>query len=165
MATHTRDERQGDLLRLIERIGRRAPQPQPASLNVDVRLRSCVSEAIRRFDGDRYDVAARMSRLLAVEVTKSQLDAWTAESKEHSHRLPAAYLPAFCAAVGDWSPLRMLAETGGHRLDTDPDVTINKELGQLERELDALKDQVREKDRLRRQALALLRERQDGGRA
>lgn len=162
MTVRTRDDRQVDIIEMIERLGRTV-QPEPASMNVDLRLRAVLSEAIRRFAGDRYELAARMSRLLGAEVTKAQIDAWTADSKEHSHRLPAAYLPAFCAALGDWSPLRLLAETGGKTLDTDPHVNIAKQIGQLDAELEELKTRVRQKERVRRQALALWGERSGGG--
>lgn len=147
----TTDERQGDLLQLIEQLGRQAPPRQPGSMNVDVQLRGALSEAMRRFPGDRFEVAARMSRLLDVEVTKWQLDAWTATSKD-GHRFPASYLPAFCSVLGDWTPMKVLCETGGHRLDTDPDVSIAAELGRLEMEIREAEEQLREKKALRKRA-------------
>ncbi len=80
----------------------------PGSMNISCRLRSELSEGLRRCYYTRYEVAARMSDLLGVEVTKSQLDSWTAESKEY-HRFPAEYLPAFCAVTGYKEPLRNMA--------------------------------------------------------
>jgi hypothetical protein len=38
----------------------------------------------------RYQVAAKMSELLDVDITKTMLDSWTAESKEQ-HRFPALF--------------------------------------------------------------------------
>ncbi len=50
-----------------------------------------------------------MSELVGTEITKSQIDSWTAESKEY-HRFPAEYLPAFCQVTGSREPLRIIAE-------------------------------------------------------
>ena len=80
----------------------------PASFNISFRLRSEISEGLKRCPLSRFEVAAKMSDLLGLEVTKSQLDSWTAESKE-AHRFPAEYLPAYCAATEYKEPLRLMA--------------------------------------------------------
>ena len=54
-----------------------------------------------------------MSELLGIEITKSMIDAWTAESREGINRFPACYLPAFCRAVNSIEPLRVLADLVG----------------------------------------------------
>lgn len=104
---------------------------EPGTLNLDVRLRHALSEELRRLPLSRYQVAARMAELTGCDVTKSQLDSWTAESKD-DHRFPAAFLPAFCLAVGSWGVLKLLAEAGGKRVFTDPHVDIAVQLGELE---------------------------------
>lgn len=76
--------------------------------NISIRLRAQISEGLKRCPLSRFEVAARMSDLLGVEVTKSQLDSWTAESKE-AHRFPAEYLPAYCAVTAYKEPLRLMA--------------------------------------------------------
>ncbi|NHM25428.1 hypothetical protein G7K71_08470 [Desulfofundulus sp. TPOSR] len=83
-------------------------RPAPGSFNISSRLRNAISEGLKRSSLSRYEVAARMSELVGVEITKSQLDSWTAESKEY-HRFPAEYLPAFCLVTGHLEPLRMMA--------------------------------------------------------
>ena len=80
----------------------------PGSFNISCRLRAELSEGLRRCAFSRYEVAARMSDLIGMEITKSQLDSWTAESKEY-HRFPAEYLPAFCSVTGYKEPLRLMA--------------------------------------------------------
>jgi hypothetical protein len=80
----------------------------PGSFNLSFRLRNELSEGLKQSMLSRYEVAAKMSELLAVEITKSQLDSWTAESKEY-HRFPAEYLPAFCAVTGYKEPLQIMA--------------------------------------------------------
>ena len=80
----------------------------PGSYNISCRLRSELSEGLKICAMSRYEVAAKMSDLVGVEITKSQLDSWTAESKEF-HRFPAEYLPAFCAVTGHKEPLHIMA--------------------------------------------------------
>lgn len=82
---------------------------EAGSLNVSLRLREELSKGLKQCTYSRYEVAARMSELIGGEISKSQLDSWTAESKD-AHRFPAEYLAAFCAATGYKQPLRMMAE-------------------------------------------------------
>ena len=83
--------------------------PQPGSFNIANQLRGEISEGLRRSGTSRFEVAARMSELCGVEISKSQLDSWTAESKEY-HRFPAEYLAAFCHVTGYVEPLRVMAQ-------------------------------------------------------
>lgn len=83
-------------------------EPQPGSMNISNQLRGELSEGLRQSRLSRFEVAARMSELVGVEITKSQLDSWTAESKEY-HRFPAEYLPAFCKVTGHKEPLSVMA--------------------------------------------------------
>jgi hypothetical protein len=82
---------------------------EAGSFDIGQRLREMLSEGLRQCDFDRYEAAARMSRLVGCEITKSQLDSWTAESKE-GYRFPAEYLPAFVNVTGYKEPLRVMAE-------------------------------------------------------
>lgn len=82
---------------------------EAGSANVGNQLRNLLSEGLKQCLFSRWEVAAKMSELLDAEITKSQLDSWTAESKE-AHRFPAEYLPAFCRVTGYLEPLRMMAE-------------------------------------------------------
>jgi hypothetical protein len=81
---------------------------KPGSFNISNQLCGELSEGLRQAGVSRYEVAARMSELVGVEISKSQLDSWTAESKE-AHRFPAEYLPAFVAITGYKEPLRLMA--------------------------------------------------------
>lgn len=83
-----------------------------AMLNVREPLRLAVVNAIRECKLSRHQIAGEMSHLLGCEITKTTLDAWTAESKP-LHRLPAEYLPAFCKATGSTEPLDVLNESAG----------------------------------------------------
>ncbi|MGE5606546.1 MAG: hypothetical protein ACM3YE_12760 [Bacteroidota bacterium] len=85
---------------------------EAGSINIGNQLRNLLSEGLKQCQLSRWEVAAKMSELLDVEITKSQLDSWTAESKE-AHRFPAEYLPAFCRVTGYLEPLRLMAELVG----------------------------------------------------
>jgi len=84
-----------------------------ASFNIDLRLRDAISQAIKDCPHSRFQIAAKMSELLGVEITKSMIDSWTAESREGVYRFPACYLPALCHVVGSFEPLRIMADLLG----------------------------------------------------
>jgi len=93
--------------------------------DISAQLRRWLSTAIKNSPMSRYEIAARMSELLGKELSKFQLDSWTAESKEGYH-LPAEYLPAAVAVLDDISGLRILAAPLGVK------VLENKDLMWLE---------------------------------
>jgi len=64
--------------------------------DLGAQLRRWLSAAIKVSPLSRFMIAAKMSELIGREISKFQLDSWTAESKEGYH-LPAEYLPAACA--------------------------------------------------------------------
>ena len=103
---------QMSLLDLLQRAQQMRPEPGEGRLDVRERLRLALCAAIKACPLSRYEIAGQMSHLLGREVSKAQLDAWTAESKE-GHRMPAEYLPAFCEATGSLEPLQLLAEVAG----------------------------------------------------
>lgn len=150
------DDRQLDLLELIEQLDRVSPEtPVAGSLDLDAQLRLALSEALRCAPGSRFEVAARMSELMGVEVTKWQLDSWTAESKE-GHRFPAAYLPAFCAAAGSWDVLALLARACGRRVHADPRVDVEARIGRMRAEIQVEERRLRERKRQLRDAVEAL---------
>ena len=106
------DIRQMSLFDVIKECSARAPeQAKEGELDIANTLRLALVEAIKQCPLSRHQIAGEMSHLLGVEVTKSTIDTWTAESKER-HRIPAEYLPAFCRATGNREPIRLLAERG-----------------------------------------------------
>jgi hypothetical protein len=114
---------------------------RPASFNIDIQFREEISLGLKKSSFSRYQVAARMSELLGVEVSKAQLDSWTAESKEN-HRFPAAYLPAYCEATGDKEVLRIMAELLGCYVIESRDALLTQ-LGKIKEEKRELTDQER----------------------
>jgi hypothetical protein len=94
-----------DWLRQVEELSQ-TTTPVHGSLDIDTELRNALSQDIKHAivpctgrELSRYDIAARMSELVGQEITKSQLDNWTAEAHD-KHRFPAQYLPAFVIATG-----------------------------------------------------------------
>lgn len=85
------------------------PTPVPAvegALNFAIELRCLIAQLLKASPASRYQIAARMSELLATEITKYMLDAWTAESRE-AWRFPLEYAVAFevaceTRALTDW---------------------------------------------------------------
>ena len=91
------------------------PPLAEGSLNYSIELRRALSAALKATPVSRYEIAGRMSALLGEDVTKAQLDAWTAESKE-AWRFPFEYAAAFEAACETTSLQEILARKRGCRL-------------------------------------------------
>ena len=79
------------------------PQPVlsiPGNGNYAVAVSELVSEILKHSDLDRYEIAARMSRLSGDEVSKNMLDAWSSPART-DHNLPlyrASLLEEVCAS-------------------------------------------------------------------
>lgn len=86
-------------------------QPQTGSGNIQTELKEAIAKAMAESGRSRFEIAGQMSDLLAQDVSKYQLDAYVAESKE-GHRMPAEYLPAFCI-VTTWDPLELICKRLG----------------------------------------------------
>lgn len=122
----------------------RVPQPAPVaegSLNFAIELRALLSQILKDCPHNRYQVAARMSELLGTDISKHQLDAWTAESRE-PWRFPLEYLVPFevaCETVRltEW----LAAKRGGQVLFGREALTA--ELGRLQRMNDETQRQIR----------------------
>jgi hypothetical protein len=92
-----------------------------SSLNIDLLFRAALARAIKESGLSRIQIAAKMSEILDVEITKAILDSWTAESREGVNRFPACYLPVFCHVVGSIEPLRVLADLIGSYVIQGPE--------------------------------------------
>lgn len=76
---------------------------------------------------DRIEVAAQMSRVLGREITKTNIDNWTAMSTLQ-RRIHVDAMKALCEVTGDWTALKLLVESCGFRLLT-PDEAVCAEYG------------------------------------
>lgn len=104
------------------------------SLNFAIQLRALLSRVLKECPHSRNQVAARMSDLLGTDVSKFQLDAWTAESRE-PWRFPLEYVPAFEAACESYALTEWLAEKRGGQVLFGKEALM-AELGRLQRQQD-----------------------------
>lgn len=108
-----------------------ARTPLPGALDVGLPVRHLISDLLKASSLNRYEIAARMSELLGHEITKHQLDSWTAESRE-GWRFPLEYLPAFEVAVETHQITTWLADLRGCKVLVGKEA-LDAEIGKLER--------------------------------
>lgn len=149
-----------DLLREVETQQQTNPPPptQAGSYNIDAQLREAISAALKTASVSRYGVAAAMSELLGVEISKSQLDSWSAESKT-LHRFPLAYASAFVQATGDATLLRIICRKVGGFYIQNADA-LRLELGRMTEQ----KAEIAKRERLLRGMLQRFGERMNSQR-
>ncbi len=119
------------------------PQPAggyPGSMHYGAEVAHLVSDALRGHD--RYQVAAKMSRLTGREVSKFMLDAWSAESREN-HNMPFYLAPVLESALDTHIFSNWLADKRGGRLLVGREA-LNAELGKLEKLKDEAARKIRE---------------------
>jgi hypothetical protein len=119
-----------------------ARNPLPGALDVGLALRHLLSDLLKTTPRGRFEVAARMSELLGHEISKHQLDAWTAESRE-GWRFPLEYLPAFEVALETHRVTAWLADLRGCRVAVGKHA-LDAEIGKLERLRDSASRRIRE---------------------
>jgi hypothetical protein len=137
----TIDEKQISLFTYLE------PEtpPSPGSMDVSMRLRHAVSNAIRNSGKDRIDICAEIYKLSGKEVPKSTLDGWSAESRDLSNDcidfngnkrwgMSGDILPAFCAVTGDWEALFILVDACNYKALKGKDV-VRARIGLLKEEI------------------------------
>lgn len=113
-----------------------APAPTGGSLAYHEELCAVLSlmidEAIKRgLIRNRYDLAARMSELTGREITKAQIDAWTAESKAE-WRFPFEYSAAFESACDSIALQELLGRKRGTRILVGEEALL-AEMGRIDR--------------------------------
>lgn len=121
--------------------------PLPGALDVGLQVRHLLSDLLKASPLNRFEVAARMSELLGQDITKHQLDSWTAESRE-GWRFPLEYLPAFEVACETTAITAWIADLRGGQVLMGKEV-LNAEIGKLER----LKEDTARKIRQLKQAM------------
>jgi hypothetical protein len=115
--------------------------PVPGALDVGLALRGLLSQLLKSSPLSRFEIAARMSELTGHEITKHQLDSWTAESRE-GWRFPLEYLPALEVALETHDVTAWLADLRGARLSVGREA-LEAQLGRINRMKDDLSRQER----------------------
>lgn len=119
--------------------------PTPGSMNITLKLKQAISTAIKKSGLDRIDICTAMYKLTDIEISKSTLDNWSAESRamgsdaiDHSGNkrwgIPAEVLTAFCQVTGDWEPLFIVVESGNFKALKGKDV-VRARMGRLKEEI------------------------------
>lgn len=108
-----------------------ARQPLPGALDIGIALRHLLSDLLKTSTLSRFEIAARMSELLGHEITKHQLDSWTAESRE-GWRFPLEYLPALEVALETHQLTTYMADVRGCKVLVGKEA-LDAEIGKLER--------------------------------
>ena len=107
------------------------PMPSlPGQLDLDIPLRDTLAEALKRCAHDRHAVAAEMSRLTGRDVSKSMLDAYTAESRS-DHNFPFRYAAAFETVTGSFGLTNLLAAARGCKVFVGKEALL-ADLGRIE---------------------------------
>ncbi|MCK9195470.1 MAG: hypothetical protein M0P16_00635 [Syntrophales bacterium] len=119
--------------------------PNPGSMDISMRLRHAVSNAIKKSGKDRIDICAEIYKLSGKEVSKGTLDGWSAESRDLSNDgidfngnrrwgISGDVLPAFCAATGDCETLFIMLECLNYTPMKGKDV-VRARIGLLKEEI------------------------------
>jgi hypothetical protein len=121
--------------------------PKPADLespamDLKVRIAHAMSRAMKRCSRDRYEIAARMSRILGREISKHMLDAYAAPSKD-THVPNLSFCIAFDEATDQNELLNLYASLRGCGVLVGEE-TLRAELGRLEVEESEIKKRRRE---------------------
>ena len=129
----------------------RGPSPRPGSFDFRLEIRNALSRAGKESQPSRAEIAARMSDLIFGdsgdgEITKVQIDAWTAPSRD-AWRFPLEYLPAFIEATAAHWLLDLIAEKVGCKALVGREV-MDAELGRLRRRQEELRQQERDLKKL-----------------
>jgi len=123
------------------------PETAPAagSMNISMRIRQAVSKAIEKSGKERIDICTEIYKLTGLEVPKSTLDGWSAESRsfaaetiDHNGNkrwgMPVEIAPAFCQVTGCWEVLFIQAEAGNFKALKGKDV-VHARMGLLKEEI------------------------------
>jgi hypothetical protein len=135
------DERQLNIFELL----RPDTTPQPGSMDIDVRVRHTVSEAIKASGKDRIDICAAIYKLTGIEVPVSTLNGWSAESRSKSTDtidyngnkrwgIPSEIVPAFCYVTDHYGLLHIQVEPCRFKALKGKDV-VRARMGLLKEEI------------------------------
>lgn len=106
-----------------------APVTTPGSLSCRAEIAHVMSEALKGHD--RYEVAAKMSKLLGRDISKNMLDAYTAESRD-DHIPPLDTAIAFDLATESRVLAAFFARRVGAKLTVGKEA-LDAKMGQLMR--------------------------------
>jgi hypothetical protein len=105
--------------------------PAPGALDCGLAIRHVLADLIKDCPHSRQEIAGQMSELAGAPISKHQLDAWTADSRD-GWRFPLEYAPAFEVAVDTHELTAWLADVRGCKVLVGKE-SLDAEIGKLER--------------------------------
>jgi hypothetical protein len=144
--SRARDQISGDLFTLPQ-----PPAPVPASMDYRAQVSHLVSEMLAAAHAagiDRYEVAARASRLAGRDVSKAMLDGYTSEAREEFN-LPFWLVPVLETVCSSTRLTQWLAGQRGGVLKVGAE-TLDAEIGRTLHERDRAGARLRELQNQRR---------------
>lgn len=136
-----------DQLTIFQEMARLEAKPENTvgSMRCVDEIKAQMNRGLKNCPLSRYEVAGRMSALLDEEISKAQIDSWTADSKDR--HIPAEYIPVFCEATNYDGPL--VAMNQKRRLHTfqEPDA-IRAAIQQLRERQQGVNKEIRRAERL-----------------
>jgi len=119
------------------------PAPElPGTMDYRVQVAHMTSEMLRGTLLDRYEIAARASRLTGKDVSKNMLDAYASDARE-DHNLPFYLVAALEVVCESHALTAWLADMRGGRLLIGREA-LNAELGRLERSRDEASKRIKQ---------------------
>lgn len=106
-------------------------KPAPGALDCGRALRAVLADLLKVSPYSRQAVAESMSELTGIQISKHQLDSWTADSRE-GWRFPLEYVPAFEVALETREITTWLADLRGCKVLVGKE-SLDAEIGKLER--------------------------------
>lgn len=140
-----------DVIEQAERAARQGHGTAPGCMNITAELKVALSADIKHARDEqghelsRWEIAGRMSHLLGVDVTKTQLDNMTAPA--HEHRFPAEWLAPFAIATGGRRVLEVVMQGTGVFLLPGPDA-LRAEVERLRQSEAAMRAERRKREGL-----------------
>lgn len=122
-----RDSRTADLFEIPVPVSR-----LPGELAMGTQLRSLISTLLKDSPLSRYEIAAHMSELTGEEISKHQLDSWTAESRS-GWRFPLEYLPALEVALESHALTQWVGTVRGCKVLVGREA-IDAEMGKIKKQ-------------------------------
>ena len=121
------------------------PQPQrllPGGADYAFEVSHLVSQELKACPQDRWEIAAQMSRLSGVDVSKNIIDAWASPGRE-DHNIPLHRAALLEEVLGSHAFTDWLAHKRGGRVAYGRD-TLNTKLGKMLVLKQQLDQQIRE---------------------
>ncbi len=118
-----------------------APPMVSGAQNISIEIRHLLADVLKACPRSRYQVAARMSEFLGIEISKHQLDSWKADSRD-SWRFPLEYLVAFEMACDTFEVTQYISAKRGCGLLVGEEI-LEARRGRLQTEHDERARQIK----------------------